>query len=148
MIKLCCITLIQLHSVIKIKCINRIDNRGNQKIIFLIIYIYIYIHSGFWWLRGGKCLDEFVKNENLWQIFFFPIFHIFLQKMLNEVLKSCKNEICSYKHWLKKQEIKELVASCILHVSGMYIFHLILLGFSSSLFLPSIKEGVGWGIFI
>ena len=47
----------------------------------------------------------------------------------------------------KKQEIKELVASCILHVSGIYIFHLILLGFPSSLFLPSIKEGVGWGDF-
>ena len=26
---------------------------------------FFYVYSGFWWLRGGKCLDEFVKNENL-----------------------------------------------------------------------------------
>ena len=44
--------------------------------------------------------------------------------MLNEVLKSCKKmrSAPANADLKTKQEIKELVSKCILHVSGMYIF--------------------------
>ena len=81
-----------------------------------------------WW----GCWDESGKNK-------------FFQKMLNEVVKVVK--MISADVLLKadlKQEIKELVASCILYFfmrstfknyHQSCIFHLILIGFSSSLVL-------------
>ena len=47
------------------------------------------MHSKFWSLRGWKDLGESVKKKKK-----KIVIKIFLQIVLNEVLKRCKNDIC------------------------------------------------------
>ena len=78
---------------------------------------------------------------------------ILFQKMLNEILKNCKNDICWCKSWCKTTRNKR-TGSCFLHFftritfktwNTMYqqacISYLILIGILSNLVL-SIKKGV------
>ena len=59
----------------------------------------LWPERGWGWGKGVNLLKRKICDEKLFQI------------VLNEILESCKNNICWYKNWCKtKQETKKLVA--------------------------------------
>ena len=75
--------------------------RGNYECMGYDNLLYIYLY-----MQLQRHSQNLLKEENLCQFFFF-----FFQIMLNDILKSSKNELChlaDVKPGVKQQEIKEL----------------------------------------
>ena len=145
----------QLRTTFTIVCFTQFAKILNSK-IHLTLGPHTFLHwittSGVkirfcllkWWgQRGWGWGDESVEKEN---------FKISFQKMLNEVLKSCKKW---YQGWCKATRNKR-TGSCICYFfirsafktwntihQPACIFHLILLGIQSRLVLSVKKWGVG-----